>query len=153
VSELTVVDITQASQVDMLLAQAMERRSVGCTALNEQSSRSHMVFTLKLEGVNEAKGKRISGALNLIDLAGSERVKDSGAAGVRMKEAQAINTSLSALGKICNTAIPAAWVLETDLIETVPLLRPVHTRTLTPTCKLSSCLCLSSRRCYSCFRQ
>ncbi|GAX76587.1 hypothetical protein CEUSTIGMA_g4033.t1 [Chlamydomonas eustigma] len=61
VSELTVVDITQASQVDLLLAQAMEKRSVGCTALNEQSSRSHMVFTLRLEGVNEAKGKRVSG--------------------------------------------------------------------------------------------
>ncbi|GAX76591.1 hypothetical protein CEUSTIGMA_g4037.t1 [Chlamydomonas eustigma] len=100
VSELTVVDITQASQVDLLLAQAMEKRSVGCTALNEQSSRSHMVFTLRLEGVNEAKGKRVSGVLNLIDLAGSERVKDSGAAGLRMKEAQAINTSLSALGDV-----------------------------------------------------
>ncbi len=42
-----------------------------------------------------------AGMLNLIDLAGSERVKDSGAEGVRMKEAQHINKSLSALGARC----------------------------------------------------
>ena len=40
--------------------------------------------------------------LNLIDLAGSERTKESGAAGTRLKEANNINTSLSALSE-CNT--------------------------------------------------
>ena len=40
-----------------------------------------------------------SGVLNLIDLAGSERTKESGAAGQRLKEANNINSSLSALGE------------------------------------------------------
>lgn len=42
----------------------------------------------------------IKGKLNLVDLAGSERVSKSGADGARLKEAQSINKSLSALGDV-----------------------------------------------------
>ena len=52
ISELTLVDVDSPAAVASLLARAMERRSVGCTALNEQSSRSHAVFSLRIEGVN-----------------------------------------------------------------------------------------------------
>ena len=40
----------------------MRQRSVGATAMNEQSSRSHMVFMLQLRGTNELSGQRVSGA-------------------------------------------------------------------------------------------
>lgn len=44
--------------------------------------------------------------LNLIDLAGSERLKASGASGERLKETQAINKSLAALGEQFTTFAP-----------------------------------------------
>ena len=45
-------------------------------------------------------GMTAHGKLNLIDLAGSERLKSTNAEGVRLKEAQNINRSLSALGDV-----------------------------------------------------
>jgi len=41
-----------------------------------------------------------TGKLSLVDLAGSERVGKTGATKERLKEAQAINLSLSALGNV-----------------------------------------------------
>lgn len=43
-----------------------------------------------------------TGKLNLVDLAGSERISKSGAEGSRLREAQCINKSLSALGDVIN---------------------------------------------------
>ena len=42
----------------------------------------------------------VAGKLNLVDLAGSERIAKSGAEGSRLREAQCINKSLSALGDV-----------------------------------------------------
>jgi kinesin family protein C2/C3 len=44
--------------------------------------------------------QRTFGKLTLVDLAGSERVDKTGATEQRLKEAQAINKSLSALGNV-----------------------------------------------------
>lgn len=80
--------------------------------MNERSSRSHSVFTLRITGVNvglggpgsgEGTGERCEGSLNLVDLAGSERLNVSFANGAdkeRVKETQSINKSLSALGDV-----------------------------------------------------
>lgn len=70
--------------------------------MNERSSRSHSVFTLRISGVNDVTGERCEGSLNLVDLAGSERLEKSGAGSDkdRLKETQNINKSLSALGDV-----------------------------------------------------
>lgn len=100
VSDLTVVDVCSFREVSSLLQQAAQSRSVGKTQMNEQSSRSHFVFTLRISGVNESTEQQVQGVLNLIDLAGSERLSKSGSTGDRLRETQAINKSLSSLSDV-----------------------------------------------------
>ncbi|KAI3698075.1 hypothetical protein L6452_31187 [Arctium lappa] len=111
VSDLTIVDVCSIKEVSILLQQAAQSRSVGKTDMNEHSSRSHFVFTLRISGVNESTEQQVQGVLNLIDLAGTERPSRSGATGERLKEtqgsdirdaynAQAINKSLSSLSDV-----------------------------------------------------
>ncbi|KFP19700.1 Kinesin-like KIFC3, partial [Egretta garzetta] len=75
-------------------------RATECTNLNEHSSRSHALLIVTVRGLDRSTGLRTTGKLNLVDLAGSERVGRSGAEGNRLREAQHINKSLSALGDV-----------------------------------------------------
>nr|AMS24246.1 kinesin 14-Ic protein [Marsilea vestita] len=100
VSDLTLVEVTSWKEVSTLLHQAAQSRTVGRTAMNEQSSRSHCVFTLRIVGTNENTDQQVNGVLNLVDLAGSERLSKSQVTGDRLKETQAINKSLSSLGDV-----------------------------------------------------
>ncbi|EJD48271.1 C-terminal kinesin [Auricularia subglabra TFB-10046 SS5] len=102
VTDVVVVPLKSPAQVLSLLALAQSRRSVAATLMNERSSRSHSVFTLRISGANAATGESCDGALNLVDLAGSERLNASGAGSDkdRLKETQSINRSLSALGDV-----------------------------------------------------
>ena len=83
-------------------------RATASTKMNDMSSRSHAVFliiveqmsTLDLEGGEEQyrqrgeadapKAVRV-GKLNLVDLAGCERVRVTGATGKRLDESKKIN--------------------------------------------------------------
>ncbi|DAZ95473.1 TPA: hypothetical protein N0F65_001953 [Lagenidium giganteum] len=85
-----------------LLQKAMSRRATKMTNMNDRSSRSHCVITLRLNGVNGLNGERRNGVVHLVDLAGSERLSKSGSGNDRetMKETQSINKSLSSLGNV-----------------------------------------------------
>ncbi|CEG36535.1 kinesin-like protein [Plasmopara halstedii] len=95
------IDFDQAAeQVDEIVNLAACNRSVDRTDMNAHSSRSHSIFALKIRGYNEAQNTEVEGTLSLVDLAGSERLSRSRATGERLKEAQAINKSLSALADV-----------------------------------------------------
>ena len=102
VTDVVVQPLRSAAQVKALLSLANSRRTVAATLMNERSSRSHSVFTLRIRGENALTGESCEGSLNLVDLAGSERLEKSGAASDkdRLKETQSINKSLSALGDV-----------------------------------------------------
>merc|ERR1719454_302387 len=75
--------------------------------MNQDSSRSHSIFTIVIETSEvgaDGKPHIRAGKLNLVDLAGSERQGKTGATGERLKEATKINLSLSALGN-CISAL------------------------------------------------
>jgi kinesin family protein C2/C3 len=51
----------------------MDQRHVASTAMNAESSRSHLVFSIIVQAKNKATGAATLGKLTLVDLAGSER--------------------------------------------------------------------------------
>ncbi len=83
--------MTPAADIFRLLQTAARQRATAATKMNERSSRSHSVFTLRITGGNAATGQRSSGVLNLIDLAGSERLQASGVTGDRLKACFSLN--------------------------------------------------------------
>ncbi|XP_062026942.1 kinesin-like protein KIN-14J [Rosa rugosa] len=92
--------VNSTADVLELMNIGLANRAVGATALNERSSRSHSVLTVHVRGVDLKTDTAIRGSLHLVDLAGSERVDRSEATGDRLREAQHINKSLSALGDV-----------------------------------------------------
>lgn len=76
-------------------------RKVAETKLNEVSSRSHSIFTIKLEMKNASKNGSVKRSeINLVDLAGSESVNRTKADGMRFREGANINKSLLALSNV-----------------------------------------------------
>ncbi|KAH9291163.1 hypothetical protein KI387_043647, partial [Taxus chinensis] len=66
----------------------------------QSSAGSKSVLTVHVQGKDLTSGMILRGCLHLVDLAGSERVDKSEATGDKLKEAQHINKSLSALGYV-----------------------------------------------------
>ncbi|XP_078731261.1 kinesin-like protein KIFC3 [Lampetra fluviatilis] len=97
---LTTSTVTSEDDIVRAMETAHKNRTVASTKMNIHSSRSHMLMTLSLEGVDVVSGSASHGSLILGDLAGSERISRTEATGQRLVEAAAINKSLTSLGQV-----------------------------------------------------
>ncbi|KAI0234453.1 Kinesin-like protein KIN-14G [Lamellibrachia satsuma] len=77
-----------------------ENRKTASTKMNSESSWSHLICMITVEGHNCTSGMTSTGTLTFCDLAGTERVGKMEVTGQRLVEAAAINKSLSALGQV-----------------------------------------------------
>ncbi|XP_077077762.1 kinesin-like protein KIF13A isoform X7 [Siphateles boraxobius] len=102
VDGLSQLAVMSFEDIESLMSEGNKSRTVAATNMNEESSRSHAVFSVivtqtlyDLQSGNS--GEKVS-KISLVDLAGSERVSKTGAAGERLKEGSNINRSLTTLG-------------------------------------------------------
>jgi len=100
VTGMSCIEVDSIDRMKTLMARATRQRSVGATDANETSSRSHLVFSLYLDGTNQLLDLQVHGALHFVDLSGSERLDKSGSTGERLKETKNINRSLSSLADV-----------------------------------------------------
>ncbi|KAL6597013.1 hypothetical protein ACP70R_047147 [Stipagrostis hirtigluma subsp. patula] len=110
----TEVHVSTQKEMTACLEQGSLSRATGSTNMNNQSSRSHAIFTITLEQmrktdpimtsdgmpIEEMNEDYLCAKLHLVDLAGSERAKRTGSDGLRFKEGVHINRGLLALGNV-----------------------------------------------------
>ena len=102
--DVTFAKLDSLESFNTILNKGISKKVHSCTALNQNSSRSHTIFKIILFKENKDISKidftteeLIS--LSVVDLAGSERQKRTDAKGKNLQEACKINQSLSTLGK------------------------------------------------------
>ena len=101
--------VSSAEDASAEIAKAMSRRQVGKHDMNEQSSRSHTIFRIKIDRIPK-QGQATQCLLHMVDLAGAENIKKTGASGTRAAEGSNINKSLSALVRVIHTLSGKAGV-------------------------------------------
>mmetsp|Transcript_24471 Transcript_24471/g.56356 ORF Transcript_24471/g.56356 Transcript_24471/m.56356 type:complete len:796 (+) Transcript_24471:59-2446(+) len=110
VKDLSNLLVQGPADLEQVMQVGIRKRSVASTLMNNESSRSHSIFTITIEtaetGADGQEHIRV-GKMNMVDLAGSERQSKTGATGETLKEATKINMSLSALGNVISALVDA----------------------------------------------
>jgi kinesin family protein 1 len=98
--DLKKIPIGSYAEILTKLEEGTTNRTVASTNMNFTSSRAHTIATLTFDQIfNTDLGMtKKSSIINLIDLAGSERVDSTSVNSDRLKEGVNINKSLSTLG-------------------------------------------------------
>ncbi|VDN98152.1 unnamed protein product [Rodentolepis nana] len=96
------IDLESESQIDEILRMCSRKRKVAKTALNDASSRSHLILLVRVHSVSNVYQKILTSVLAMCDLAGFENIIKADTMGDRVlvKEAGFINRSLTALNRV-----------------------------------------------------
>ncbi|XP_030372397.1 kinesin-like protein KIF3A [Scaptodrosophila lebanonensis] len=108
VKDLSGYVVHNADDLENIMRLGNKNRAVGATKMNQESSRSHAIFSITVESSELGEGgvQHVRmGKLQLVDLAGSERQSKTQATGQRLKEATKINLSLSVLGNVISALV------------------------------------------------
>jgi len=132
--------VRSVADVLKYIAVANKHRTVSSTQMNATSSRSHSIFTLLLKTVSKS-GSKLSSRISFCDLAGSEKVGKTGAAGKQMQEGMAINQSLTCLGQVITALVEHRKPCFRDTALT-----HVLKDSLVGNCKTTILVCLSPHR-------
>jgi kinesin family protein 4/21/27 len=103
------VTVGPAESALKVLSIGARHRITTLTAMNDNSSRSHAVFTLLLEqkirGADSSDIRLLSSKLTFVDLAGSEGIKRTKAKGQQLEEGIQINMGLFHLRSLINDLV------------------------------------------------
>ncbi|XP_040906538.1 kinesin-like protein KIF20B [Toxotes jaculatrix] len=104
VKDLRWIQVNSAEEAYKVMKLGKKNQSFSSTRLNQLSSRSHSIFSIRILRIEDIGTPRVHtvSELCLCDLAGSERCAKTQNKGDRLKEAGNINTSLLILGKCIN---------------------------------------------------
>lgn len=102
IQDVTEVYVASPEEIHQLIQKGNSNRSIAATNMNDQSSRSHMLFMIEVSQTNTQESSAKKGKLFLVDLAGSEKINKTGATGQTLSEAIKINMGLLELGNVIN---------------------------------------------------
>ncbi|CAK7302269.1 Kinesin-like protein KIF20B [Vulpes lagopus] len=104
IKDLQWIQVSDSKEAYRLLKLGIKHQSVAFTKLNNASSRSHSIFTIRILQIEDSEMPHVMrvSELCLCDLAGSERTMKTQNEGERLRETGNINTSLLTLGKCIN---------------------------------------------------
>ncbi|KAJ0005038.1 hypothetical protein NQD34_011252 [Periophthalmus magnuspinnatus] len=107
VQNLTRHLVQSYSDVEELMLLGNSNRTTAITDLNDASSRSHAIFTIRFTRAwfEDSLPCETVSKIHLVDLAGSERADATRATGARLKEGANINKSLVTLGCVISTLV------------------------------------------------
>jgi hypothetical protein len=105
VEQLNEFDVNDNKEILKFMKMGNLKRTTASTVKNDQSSRSHAIFTINLRITEYNDNLELiqerNSSLKLVDLAGSE--KSTGSQGLRLREGNNINKSLTTLGRVISS--------------------------------------------------